>query len=311
MELRRLGESGLKVSEIGLGCNNFGMRIEQPEAEAVVGAALDAGINFFDTADVYGGGRSEEMLGKGLGARRKDVIVATKFALPMGKSPYDRGGSRLYVMRAAEASLKRLGTDYIDLYQMHAPDPETPIEETLRALDDLMTQGKVLYVGNSNFAGWQIADADWTARTQHFSRFVSAQNHYNLLERDAGTEAVRASRRFGLGMLPYFPLASGMLSGKYHRGEAPPEGTRMAGPGPYGERMLTEAHFDRIERLTAWARERGHSLLELAFAWLLGHPEIASVIAGATKPDQARANAAAAGWKLTPEEVKELRKLAG
>ena len=219
MDYRRLGDSGLKVSQVGLGCNNFGMRIEQEATTAVVDAAIEAGINFFDTADIYGGTRSEVMLGHALGARRHEIVLATKFAMPTGAGPDQRGGSRRYVIKACEASLKRLGTDYIDLYQMHMPDPETPIEETLRALDDLITSGKVRYIGNSNFTGWQIADADWTARTGHFNRFVSAQNNYSLVERGVEAEVNPACERFGLGMLPFFPLASGLLTGKYTRGE--------------------------------------------------------------------------------------------
>jgi aryl-alcohol dehydrogenase-like predicted oxidoreductase len=309
MELRRLGDSGLKVSEIGLGCNNFGMRIDQEATNTVVAAALDAGINFFDTADIYGGTQSEVMLGKALGDRRQDIILATKFAMPLGKDPYQRGGSRRYVMRAVEASLERLGTDYIDLYQMHQPDPDTPIEETLGALDDLVTQGKVRYLGNSNFAGWQIADADWIARNGHMNRFISAQNNYSLLERKVEADVNPACERFGLGMLPYFPLASGLLTGKYKRGEAPAEGTRLAAWGPMGARSLNDQNFDRVEKLTAFAQEHGHSLLDLAFAWLLGNKVVDSVIAGATKPDQVKLNAATAGWKLTAEEMAEVSKL--
>ena len=310
MELRRVGASGLKVSEVGLGCNNFGMRIEQEAATAVVDAALEAGVNFFDTADVYGGARSEVMLGQALGDRRKDVIVATKFAMPMGGSPYMRGGSRRYVLAAVDASLQRLGTDYIDLYQMHAPDPETPIEETLDALDDIVRAGKARYVGCSNFSGWQIADAEWTAKIRGRTKFVSAQNQYSLLERKVEFEVIPACERFGLGLLPYFPLASGLLTGKYRRGERPPEGTRMAVWGRRGQEALSERNFDRVEKLAAWASERGHSLLELAFAWLLGHPVVPSVIAGATGPEQVKANAAAAAWRLSPPEVAEVADLA-
>jgi aryl-alcohol dehydrogenase-like predicted oxidoreductase len=309
MEYRRLGASGLKVSEVGLGCNNFGMRIEQAETDAVVGAALDAGINFFDTADIYGGKRSEVMLGQALGARRPDIVLASKFAMPTGPDHDQRGGSRRYVIKAAEDSLKRLGTDYIDLYQMHQPDPDTPIEETLRALDDLVTAGKVRYIGNSNFAGWQIADADWIARGQHFNRFISAQNNYSLLERKVEAEVIPACERFGLGMLPFFPLASGLLTGKYRRGEAPGQDTRLAAWGARGAAALNDANFDRIEALSAYAEARDHTLLELAFAWLLARPTVASVIAGATRPDQVKANAAAGDWRLTPEEVAEVSAL--
>jgi aryl-alcohol dehydrogenase-like predicted oxidoreductase len=311
MEYRNLGHSGLKVSEVGLGCNNFGMRIDQEATNAVVGAAIDAGINFFDTADVYGGqGKSEEMLGKALNGKRGQIVLATKFAMQMGQGPFKSGGSRRYIMSAVEDSLRRLGTDYIDLYQMHRPDPETPIEETLSALDDLVTQGKVRYIGNSNYAGWQIADADWTARTEHLTRFVSAQNQYSLLERKLEFEVTPACERFGLGVLPFFPLASGLLTGKYHRGEAPPEGTRLAAWGARGAQALNDKNFDKLEALSGWAEERGHTLLELAFAWLLGHPVVSSVIAGATKPEQVNANAATAAWKLTLQEVEEVGKLA-
>ncbi len=310
MEHRRLGDSGLKVSEIGLGCNNFGMRLDQAGTNAVIDAAIEHGVTFMDTADVYGGqGKSEALMGNALKGKRHQVILATKFASPMG-APDKQGGSRRYIMEAVEASLKRLQTDYIDLYQMHRPDSETPIEETLSALDDLVTQGKVRYIGNSNFTGWMIADADWTSRNEHLSRFISAQNNYSLLERRVEHEVNPSCERFGLGMLPYFPLASGLLSGKYTRGEPPPEGTRLANFGPRAAAALNDNNFDRLDRLTAWAQERGHTLLELAFAWLLGHKVVSSVIAGATKPEQVQANAATAGWKLTPEEVAEVTKLA-
>jgi aryl-alcohol dehydrogenase-like predicted oxidoreductase len=250
------------------------------------------------------------MLGKALEGKRHEVVLATKFANPMGPGPDKRGGSRRYVMAAVEASLKRLNTDYIDLYQMHRPDPETPIEETLSALDDLVTQGKVRYIGNSNFTGWQIADADWTARSEHLTRFVSAQNHYSLLERKVEFEVNPACERFGLGMLPFFPLASGLLTGKYKRGEPPPEGTRMAAMAARFATALTDANFDRIDALAAWASDRGKSLLDLAFAWLLGNPVVSSVIAGATRPEQVHANAAAGSWVLTPAEVAEVGALA-
>jgi aryl-alcohol dehydrogenase-like predicted oxidoreductase len=306
-----LGDSGLKVSEIGLGCNNFGGRIDQAGTTAVIDAALEHGVTFFDTADVYGGrGKSEELMGNALKGKRHQVVLATKFASPMGEGPDKRGGSRRYIMDAVEASLKRLKTDYLDLYQMHQPDQDTPIGETLDALDDLVTQGKVRYIGNSNFTGWMIADADWTAKNEHLNRFVSAQNNYSLLERRVEHEVTPACERFGLGMLPYFPLASGLLSGKYTRGEAPPEGTRLANFGPRAAAALKDENFDRLDRLTGWAQERGHTLLELAFAWLLGHPVVSSVIAGATKPEQVAANAVTAGWKLTPAEVAEVTKLA-
>lgn len=307
MKVRRLGNSGLKVSVVGLGCNNFGMRIDAAQTQAVVDAAIDAGVTLFDTADIYGGTKSEEFLGKALGKRRRDIVLATKFGMPVGQDPRKRGGSRRWIMQAVEDSLRRLGTDYIDLYQHHQPDPDTPVDETLRALDDLVTQGKVRYLGNSNYTGWQIADADWTAAGQ--SRFVSAQNLYSLLERDVEREMLPACEHFGLGFLPFFPLASGLLSGKYRRGEPPPEGTRLQAWGARGEAAMTDANFDRVEALEAWAQERGHTILELAFAWLLGHEVVSSVIAGATTPEQVKTNAATAAWRLTPEEVDEVTKL--
>jgi aryl-alcohol dehydrogenase-like predicted oxidoreductase len=309
MKMRRLGTSGLKVSEVGLGCNNFGMRIDQKATQGVVDAAIDAGITLFDTADIYGGTKSEEFLGKALGKRRGDIILATKFGMRIGDDPRRMGGSRRWIMRAVEDSLTRLGTDWIDLYQFHSPDTDTPIDETLRALDDLVTQGKVRYIGNSNFSGWQIADADWTAAGG--SRFVSAQNQYSLLERKVEFEVLPACEHFGLGFLPFFPLASGLLSGKYKRGEKPPEGTRLAAWGARGAAALSDKNFDKLEKLEAWAAERDHTLLELAFAWLLGHEVVSSVIAGATTPDQVKTNAATAAWALTPEEVEEVGKLIG
>ena len=309
MKVRRLGSSGLKVSVVGLGCNNFGMRIDAAQTQTVVDAAIEAGITLFDTADVYGGTKSEEFLGAALGKRRHDIVLATKFGMPLGGDPKKRGGSRKWIMRAVEDSLMRLKTDYIDLYQHHQPDADTPVDETLRALDDLVSQGKVRYLGNSNYSGWQIADADWTAAGQ--SRFVSAQNLYSLLERGVEAEVLPACEHFGLGFLPFFPLASGLLSGKYKRGEAPPEGTRLAGWGARGVQVMSDANFDRVEPLTAWAGERGHTILELAFAWLLGHEAVSSVIAGATSPEQVRTNAATAEWRLTAEEVDEVSKLVG
>lgn len=307
METRRLGSSGLKVSEVGLGCNNFGMRIDQAGTQAVVDAAIEAGITFFDTADIYGATQSEVMLGKALGKRRQDIVLATKFAVPLPDSPTSGGAARRWIMRAVEDSLKRLGTDYIDLYQQHRYDPDTPLDETLRALDDLVTQGKVRYLGNSNFTGWQIADADWTASGG--SRFISAQNLFSLLERDVEKEVLPACEHFGLGFLPFFPLASGLLTGKYQRGAPPAEGTRMAAWGARAQQALSDPNFDKVDKLTAWAKAHDHSILELAFAWLLGHPVVSSVIAGATSPEQVKSNAATAAWRLTPDEVAEVSAL--
>jgi aryl-alcohol dehydrogenase-like predicted oxidoreductase len=308
MEHRPLGRSGLRVSTVGLGCNNFGRRCDPAQTRAVVAKALDLGVTLFDTADVYGpGGLSEEYLGKALEGRRADVIVATKFGLPMGEGSLRRGGSRRWVMQAAEASLRRLGTDWIDLYQMHFPDPGTPIEETLRALDDLVRQGKVRYVGCSNFAGWQVADAQWTARSAGLTALASAQNQYSLLERAIEAEVLPACRAHGLGVLPYFPLASGLLTGKYRRGEKAPEGTRLS--SARFAAALSDRNFDRVEKLAQFAADAGHSLLELAISWLLGQEPVASVIAGATSPEQLEQNVHASGWKLSAEQLARVNEL--
>ncbi|MDD9945245.1 MAG: aldo/keto reductase [Myxococcales bacterium] len=310
MEYRRLGGTGLKVSAVGLGCNNFGMRVDQATTDRVVHTAIDRGINLFDTADIYGGaGRSEKMLGHALGSKRDDVIVATKFSGPMGDSPLARGGSKRYVHRAVEASLKRLGTDYIDLYQMHFPDPETPIGETLEALDEIVRAGKVRYIGCSNFAGWMLVEALHLAKQRGYSPFVSAQNHYNLLERKIRHELVPACEAYAVGILPYFPLASGLLTGKYKRGETPSKDTRLGVWGERAARMLTEETFDKLERLETFASERGKGLLDLAFGWLLTQPGVASVIAGATKSEQVESNVAAGEFRLEPSDMVALEKM--
>ncbi|MGH3537536.1 MAG: aldo/keto reductase, partial [Pseudonocardiaceae bacterium] len=299
MRYRQLGESGLTVSVIGLGGNNFGGRIGLKETRSVVDAALDCGVTLVDTADIYGSkGGSEELLGQVLAGRREHVVLATKFGMDMGDGTVARG-SRTYIRRAVEESLRRLQTDYIDLYQYHVPDGVTPLEETLATLDELITDGKVRYIGSSNFAGWQIADADWIARTQHQARFVSAQNHYNLLQRDAEQEIIPSCVNRGVGVLPYFPLANGLLTGKYSRGQAPPRGTRLTGR----ESELTDDVFDKLEALQRFGAEHGRSLLEVGIAGLAAMPAIASVIAGATKPEQARANAAAGEWELSSDEL--------
>jgi aryl-alcohol dehydrogenase-like predicted oxidoreductase len=277
-----------------------------------VHAALECGINFFDTADVYGDHLSEEYLGAAIkGMDRSQIIIATKFAAPMGDGALNRGASRHHVMNAVEASLKRLGTDYIDLYQQHGPDPATPVEETLAALDDLVRAGKVRYLGNSNYAGWQIADAHWTAKQRGLNRFVTAQNQYNLLDRRVEREVLPACQRFGLGMLPYFPLASGLLTGKYQRGAEPPEGSRLANRPAMGKSALTDHNFDVLDRLTGFAREQGHDLLELAMGWLASMPYVSSVISGATSPDQVRANVKSAEWRLTSEQMSRVAELSG
>ena len=309
MEYKNLGRSGLQVSVVGLGCNNFGRRCDQEVTNSVVNKALELGVTLFDTADIYGPhGLSEEFLGNALQGHRRDVVIATKFVGPMGEGPLWSGASRRYIFEAVEASLRRLGTDYIDLYQIHFPDTRTPFEETLRAMDDVVRQGKVRYIGCSNFAGWQVVEAQWITRTQHFSPLVSAQNQYNLLDRRIERELVPAANAYGLGVLPYFPLASGFLTGKYKRGQSAPEGTRLAA-GPGGERTLTDDNFDLLEKLESFAQARGHTMLDAAIGWLASQPHVASVISGATKPEQVEQNVAAAGWKLTVEERAEVDKI--
>ncbi|HJQ43660.1 MAG TPA: aldo/keto reductase [Jatrophihabitantaceae bacterium] len=309
MEFRRLGSSGLVVSVVGLGTNNFGMRLDEQQSRAVVNAALDEGITLFDTADSYGA--SEERLGLGLEGRRDDVIIATKFGGDVRRRGLDNGddwgarASRRYIVRAVESSLRRLRTDWIDLYQLHRPDPATPIDETLSALDDLVRAGKVRYLGSSNFAAWQVADAEWTSRTRHLERFVSAQNEYSLLNREAEDDLVPALEQYGIGLLPYFPLANGLLTGKYRRGEEPPAGSRIASISGR-ESLLTDETFDVVEALEAFAKKRDLSVLDVAIGGLAAQPAVASVIAGATSPDQVRANVAAGSWQPTLDDLAEL-----
>lgn len=307
MDYRNLGRSGLQVSIVGIGCNNFGRRCDEAQTAAIVGQAIDLGVNLFDTADVYGGeGRSEVFLGKALQGRRQDVVVATKFGMKLREGPYTSRGSRRYIVQACEESLRRLDTDYIDLYQMHAPDPTTPIDETLRALDDLVRAGKVRYIGHSNYAGWQAAEAEYAARALGTQRFISAQNEYSLLNRAVEAELLPACRAYGVGVLPYFPLASGLLTGKYRRNEPPPEGTRLAAWGPAASRIMNDRNWEKVEGLEEFVNARGHTLLELAFAWLLSEQAVGSVIAGATNPEQVSANVAAASWRLSAEERAEV-----
>jgi len=305
METRAIGT--LDASVVGLGCNNFGGRIDSAATDRVVHAAIDAGITLFDTADIYGGTLSEEYLGRALGPRRDEVLVATKFGVPIDDERKG-GASAAYVTRAVEESLRRLGTDRIDLYQLHFPDPNTPLDETLGVLDGLVRAGKVREIGCSNF-GVELIDESTRVSADHgWARFVSVQNEYSLLRRGPEKQGVLdACVKHGLAFIPYFPLASGVLSGKYRRGEAPPPGTRLAGmPAERLDDALSDAVMDRVEALDAWARDHGHSLLELAFAWLLAREPVASVIAGATKPEQALANANAASWSLTPADVSEI-----
>lgn len=311
LPLRRLGRSGLSVPVVGLGCNNLGRTGTVTEtaegAAALIDAAVDAGVTFFDTADAYGArpGLSEELLGAALKGRRDDVLVATKFGLSMrGANGNDFGarGSRRYIVRAAEASLRRLGTDWIDLYQLHAPDPATPVDETLAALDDLVSSGKVRYVGHSNFKGWQVADAEHVARSLGGTRFVSAQNNYSLLAREVEQEVLPAARAYGIGVLPYFPLANGLLTGKYTGGDRP-DGSRLVIAKPH---LLQTAPWAALDRFGAFCRERGVAEIDVAFSWLLSRPEVTSVIAGATRPEQVRRNAEAWSWSPTAEDLAEL-----
>jgi aryl-alcohol dehydrogenase-like predicted oxidoreductase len=312
MRYGTLGDSGLLVSVVGLGCNNFGGRLDVQQTRAVVDAAIDEGITLFDTAETYGGaGASELALGEVLRGRRDKIVLATKFGhqgADMGYGPAAGAkGGRSYIKIAVEKSLARLKTDYIDLYQLHTPDPVTPIEETLAALDDLVTEGKVRYLGHSNLSGWQIADAAHAARSSGRTPFISAQNHWSLLERAAEREVVPASIHFGLGVLPYFPLASGLLTGKVRRGQGIPAGTRLAEPRRAG--YVTEAKLDAVEQLIGWGEEQGVSILEIAIGGLAARPGCASVIAGATSAEQVRANAAAGQWRPTDDQLAAIDKL--
>ena len=310
MEYRNLGASGLQVSAVGLGCNNFGRRCDPAQTKAVVDKAIDLGVTLFDTADIYGPrGLSEEYLGAALKDHRRNVVLATKFRVPMGEGPLWSGGSRRYIFDAVEASLKRLNTDYIDLYQIHFPDTTTPIEETMRALDDIVRSGKVRYIGCSNFASWQAVEAQWIARTKNLSPFISAQNQYNLLDRRIERELAPACQQYGMGILPYFPLASGFLTGKYRPNEAPPEGTRLAAMGDGAKATLSEPNFELLGKLEDFAKQRDHTMLELAIGWLASQPFVSSVISGATKPEQVEQNVAAGAWKLTGEEMAEVAKI--
>jgi aryl-alcohol dehydrogenase-like predicted oxidoreductase len=311
MDFRRLGNSGLVVSVVGLGTNNLGMKLDMEQSREVVHAALDEGITLFDTADSYGA--SEERLGELLAGRRDDVVIATKFGGDVRRRGLTNGedwgarGSRRYVRRAVEASLRRLRTDWIDLYQMHFPDPATPIEETLSALDDLVHEGKVRYLGHSNFIGWQVAHAEWVSRTRGLQRFVSAQNEYSWLSRGIEKDLVPALDAYGIGLLPYFPLASGLLTGKYRRGAGAPEGSRIQAWGR--EASLTDEKFDVLEALEDFARARDVELLDVAIGGLAAQPTVASVIAGATSRGQVERNVAAGIWRPTADDLAEIDKI--
>jgi aryl-alcohol dehydrogenase-like predicted oxidoreductase len=310
MEIRNLGRSGLRVSTIGLGCNNFGGRIDLEATRAVIHKAIDLGITLFDTADTYGErGGAETVMGHVFGDRRKEIVLATKFGNPMDAAGVKQGGSRRYIIAAVEDSLRRLRTDWIDLYQIHRPDPATPIDETLRALDDLVRQGKVRYVGCSNFPAWRLTEAHWTARMLGLNGFVSCQDEYSLIFRAPEAELMPAARAAGMGMLPYFPLASGMLTGKYQRNAPMPAGTRLANTLSLAERYLTERNWVIAEKLGDFAAARGRTMLELAFSWLLSREPVTSVIAGATRPEQLEQNVGAGAWKLTAEELAEIDRI--
>lgn len=316
MDTRIIGRNGPKVAVVGLGCNNFGGRLDLEATRKVVHKALDLGITLFDTADVYGGygygnyGGSEDYLGQTLGTRRKNIVLATKFGMAMNAAGTLKGASRGYILSSIEGSLKRLRTDWIDLYQIHRPDPQTPIEETLRILDDLVKQGKVRHIGCSGFSTAQIDEAQATAKRLNLTALLTAQDEYSLLARGLEADPLPAIIRHGLGLLPYYPLANGLLTGKYKRNAPAPQGSRLAGAGMAG-RYLNEANWTIVEKLEKFCAARGKTLLELAFGWLLAHDFVPSVIAGATKPEQLEQNVAAAGWRLTPDEKAEVDRLTG
>lgn len=337
MEYRKLGKSGLKVSEISLGTLGFGCegwRSEQ-DAMSIIAQALDLGINFIDTADVYDMGHSEQLVGKAVKGKRSEVIIATKFGMPTSERPNDYGGSRHHVMEAIDASLKRLGTDYIDLYYIHWPDPTTPIEETLRTLNDLVRIGKVRYIGCSNFTGWQLCEAAWTSKVNNLESFVAVQSQYNMLDRHIESEVVPCCQSYGISVVPWRPLVGGFLAGRYQRGKPIPTGTRMSPQSPARtafssseimtrarlfaglpastqtlDSILSDANFDKLESFQQFSAEHGHTMGELAIAWLLSHSWVSAVIAGVSSPEQLLANVAAASWKLTAEEMAQLDELA-
>ena len=307
MQIRNLGGSGLRVSAVGIGCNNFGQRTDLETSRKVIHKAIDLGVTLFDTADIYAGmGGSETVLGAVLGDRRKDIVLATKYSKPMAADGTKQGASRRYIISAVEASLTRLKTDYIDLYQQHDYDPLTPIEESLRALDDLVRQGKVRYIGNSNFPAWRIAEAEHVARAMNVSRFVSCQDEYSLVVRGIEKDLLPAARQYNLGLLPFFPLASGLLTGKYKRGAAAPEDTRLGKNTAMRDHYITPRNEDIVEKLQVYAQAHGHTMLELAFSWLAARPQVASVIAGATRIEQVEQNVKAVSWALSAADMAEI-----
>jgi aryl-alcohol dehydrogenase-like predicted oxidoreductase len=314
MQKRRIGRSDLEVSALGLGCNNLGGRLDGDASHRMVNAAVDMGVTMFDVADVYPRGKtsvSEELLGRALGARRRQVVVATKFGLPMDSSGRRQGAKRDYILRAVEGSLKRLGTDWIDLYQLHAPDHTTPIEETLRALDELIKSGKVRYIGCSNFSAWEMVDAEWIARELGTKAFVSVQNEYSLVMREADREVIPAAEKHSIGFLPFFPLASGLLTGKYRANEAPPPGARLAYTKPLAERFLSQPNTAMAAELQAFCDRCGYRLLDLAFSWLLHRDVVSSVIAGASTPEQLAQNLKAIELRLSPDDLAEIDVITG
>ncbi len=309
MEYRSLGRSGVKISTIGLGGNQFGAKVNVEETARIVHHAMDLGVNFIDTADVYSGrGKSEEALGAALAGRWDRIVLGTKVRSPMGDGPNDRGASRYHIMEGVNACLRRLQTDHIDLLQIHSWDETTPIEETMRALDDLVRSGKVRYIGASNYLAWQLCRSNDVAEFRGWAPFVSIQPHYHMLERSIEKELVPYCEAFGVGILPYFPLAGGFLTGKYREGEPAPSGSRGESNG-YVQNYFTPENFARVRTLTAWAEERGHTMGDLAIAWLLGQPQLSSVIAGVTKIEQVEANVRSAEWKLSADELAEVRKI--
>ncbi len=309
MEYRRQGNLGFKVSEMGLGSNSCGARIDEQASIKIINHALELGINFIDTAELYSKGRSEEIVGKAIKGKRSQVILATKFGHPRGVGPDEQGGSRNYIMKAVDSSLRRLNTDYIDLYYIHFVDTETPIKETLRALDDLVRVGKVRYIGCSNFDAWQLCEAMLTSKLHNLGSFIAVQPRYNLLDRSIEREMVPCCQTYGVGVIPWRPLAGGFLTGKYRRGQEVPIGARLANPSAIGADILNDVNFDKVDKLEAYAKERGHSVGELAIAWLLSHPWLGSVIAGAMNIEQLSVNVAASSWKLDTEDTVRLDKI--
>ncbi len=300
MKYRQLGKSGLQVSAVGLGANNFGGRVDAKRSTSVIHAALDSGVNFIDTSNSYGGGLSEQYIGDALKGRREQAVIATKVSSRVAEGPNNSGNSRKHIFDQVDISLRKLQTDYLDLYQIHWWDPDTPLDETLRALDDLVHMGKVRYTGCSNFTAWQVCESDWISKTLGINSFVSMQPRYSMLYRQPEAEMLPLCERYGIGVLPYYPLENGFLTGKYRRDAPAPEGTRLAAND---RGVFTDHNFDILEQLEDFCAERGHTILELAFAWLLASPSVSSVIAGATRPEQIEANAASASWDLSAEDL--------